>query len=43
MLMKLLEKSLAVEPSGWVAASGHLFLRASTGPRIGVVEDKGGD
>src|SRR5947207_13905211 len=26
-----------------VAASGHLFLRPSTGPRIGVVEDKGGD
>jgi len=43
MLTKLLEKSLAVEPSGWVVASGHLFLRASTGPRIGVVEDKGGD
>jgi len=43
MLIKLLEKSLTVEPSGWVAASGHLFLRASTGPKIGVVEDKGGD
>src|SRR5437867_2525797 len=43
MLMKLLVKSLAVEPSGWLAASGHLFLRASTGPRIGFVEDKGGD
>jgi len=26
-----------------VADSGHLFLRGSTGPRIGVVEDKGGD
>ena len=37
MLTKLLEKSLAVEPSGWVAGSGHLLLRASTGPRIGVV------
>jgi len=43
MLMKLLEKALAVEPSGWGAASGHLFLRASTGPRIGFVEAKGGD
>jgi len=26
-----------------VADNGHPFLRASTGPRIGVVEDKGGD
>ena len=26
-----------------VADSGHLFLRPSRGPRIGVVEDKGGD
>ncbi len=26
-----------------VADSGHLFLRASTGPGIAVVEDKGGD
>jgi len=34
MLTKLLEKSLAVEPSGWVAGSGHLLLRASTGLMI---------
>src|SRR5436190_9074915 len=31
VLMKLLEKSLAVEPSGWVAASGHLLSPCSDG------------